>query len=352
MALRWACPVGVAPGRFAPPRLGLSPRPHPPPLRGVSAAVSDDLAPDAQRSSPLNLPPPCHRRLFRPACGAASVALLVFASGCGSLVRNENAEGVKLYQQGNYLGAVNHFQQALAQQPGSADCFYNLGATYHQQAKVFYQPSAAQTAEQYYHLCLARNPDHDACQRALAVLLVEENRSPEAVARLEDWSRRQPTNPNPQIELARLFQEHGDNREAENHLIDALAIAPSNPRALVALGQLRETSGDTGQALANYSRALAADGQQPVVAARVASLGGGGAGTVRMAALPPSPPLQPLGPGFVPPPPIAPSVTETPPFQNWSPAAVPPPGQIPEQIPEQILEGSQMQATTAAGPAR
>ena len=194
-------------------------------------------------------------------------------------MRNENAEGVKLYQQGNYLGAVSHFQQALAQQPGSPDCFYNLGATYHQQSKLLGRPADMQTAEQYYHLCLARNPNHQACQRAMAVLLVEENRSAEAVALLQDWSRRDPANPDPQIELARLCQEHGDMREAENHLIDALAIDPANPRALVALGHLREATGDSGQALANYSRALAADGQQPVVAARVASLSAGNAGS-------------------------------------------------------------------------
>jgi hypothetical protein len=118
------------------------------------------------------------------------------------MTRNNNAEGVRLYQQGNYLGAVNCFQQALAQQPGSPDCFYNLGATYHQQAKLFARPADMQTAEQYYHLCLARNPNHEACQRGLAVLLVEENRGPEAVAQLQAWSQRQPTNPNPQIELA------------------------------------------------------------------------------------------------------------------------------------------------------
>ena len=218
-------------------------------------------------------PPPTPLRSSRVGAVVFAAAAMVLA-GCGSLKRNENAEGVKLYQQGNYLGAVNHFQQALAQQPGSPDCFYNLGATYHQQAKVFGKGSDWRSAEQYYHLCLSRNPNHDACQRALAVLLVEEQRSPEAIALLEDWSRRQPNNPNPQIELARLCQEHGDIREAENRLVDALAIDPSNPRALVALGQIRESTGDVNQALADYSRALSVEGVHPVVAARVATLAG------------------------------------------------------------------------------
>jgi len=216
------------------------------------------------------------------------------ATGCGGIARNDNTAGVQLYQQGNYLGAVNHFQQALAKQPGNADCFYNLGATYHQQSKLFGRPADLQTAEQYYHLCLARNPNHEACQRGLAVLLVEENRRDEAMAQLQQWAQRQPANPNPQIEMARLCQEHGDLREAENHLIDSLAIAPNNPRAMVALGQIRESQGDASQALADYSLALAVDPQQPTVAARAASLSASQTGASRWAAMPSS--AAPLSP--------------------------------------------------------
>ena len=217
--------------------------------------------------------------------------------------RNDSAQGVQLYQQGNYLGAVNHFQQALARQPGNTDCFYNLGATYHQEAKVFGSTADQQVAEQYYHLCLARNPNHVACQRALAVLLVEENRSDEAVAGLQQWAASQPGNPQPHIELARLAEEHGDIREAENQLLDSLAIDPNNPRALVALGQLREAAGDPSQALVDYTRSLAIDPQQPVVAARVAALSPPQGAAVRTAALPPAtgmPGSPPPPPGFQP----------------------------------------------------
>ncbi len=229
---------------------------------------------------------------------AALFLLLSVTAGCGGMGRNDSAQGVQLYQQGNYLGAVNHFQQALARQPGNPDCFYNLGATYHQQAKVFGSTADREVAEQYYHLCLARNPDHVACQRALAVLLVEENRSDQAVAGLQQWAASRPGNPQPHIELARLAEEHGDVREAENQLLDALALDPANPRALVALGQLREAAGDSSQALIDYSRSLAVDPQQPVVAARVAALNSAQASAVRTAALPPPTPLPPA-PGAV-----------------------------------------------------
>ena len=221
---------------------------------------------------------------------ALSILLATVTLGCGGMNRTDSTQGVQLYQQGNYLGAVNQFQEALARQPGNPDCFYNLGATYHQQAKVFGNTADRQVAEQYYHLCLDRNPDHVACQRALAVLLVEDGRGQEAVNNLQSWANARPANPQPHIELARLADEHGDVREAENQLIDALAIDPNNPRALVALGQLREASGETSQAMANYTRALALDPQQPVVAARVAALSGAQAGGTRTAAMPPSTP--------------------------------------------------------------
>ena len=84
-----------------------------------------------------------------PPLGYLQLLALLVCAGCGWMARNDNADGVVLYQQGNYQGAVSHFQQALVQHPGSPDCFYNLGATYHQQAKLFGRPSDLQTADQF-----------------------------------------------------------------------------------------------------------------------------------------------------------------------------------------------------------
>ena len=201
----------------------------------------------------------------------------VLGTGCGRFTGSESSEGVRLYQQGNYLGAVNSFEHALDDQPGNPDCFYNLGATYHQQAKLFGRSGDLETAEQYYHLCLDRSPNHPACQRGLAVLFIETGRSSEALGQLQQWAAREPNNPEPRIELARICHEQGDELDAENYLVDAVALDPGNPRALVALGQIREASGDSRQALANYSRALEIDRNQPTVAAKVAALSGNAA---------------------------------------------------------------------------
>lgn len=183
--------------------------------------------------------PPSPRRR-RAAVVVVWGALVALASGCGSLSRDDNARGVALYQQGNYRGAVGHFQRALSRQPGSPDCFYNLGAAHHQRARSAGQADDLRLAEQYYHLCLARSPDHAACQKALAVLLVEERRSPEGVAILEAWALRRPADPEPRLELARISQHHGDLDGAERHLAAALAIDPANHEALAAIGRIRQ----------------------------------------------------------------------------------------------------------------
>lgn len=172
------------------------------------------------------------------------LALCLAAAGCDPVVRSENAEGVRHYRRGDFAAAVDRFREALSRQPGSPDCFYNLGAAHHQRARADGQAEDLRLAEQYYHLCLARSPDHDACQRALAVLLVEEQRSPEGVALLEAWALREPANPVPRIELARISQDHGDLAGAERHLAAVLAIDPSNHAALTAIGRVRQPGAD------------------------------------------------------------------------------------------------------------
>ena len=198
-------------------------------------------------------------------------------AGCQYASHGQNAEGVRLYQQAYYQGALQRFQQAIQTDPQNADGYYNLAATYHQLGKLHKKPNDVTQAESYYHQCLDRNPNHQDCHRALAVLLVEQNRSQDAFRLLEGWAGRNPSSSAPKIELARLFDEQGQKDAAKQHLIDAIAIDPNNSKALAALGKIREDTGDAQQALANYQRSLTLNRNQPQVAARVASLQGAAA---------------------------------------------------------------------------
>lgn len=205
------------------------------------------------------------------AAGALSVVLAA-ASGCGFMAQGQNAEGVRLHQQGNYHGALERFQQAIQSDPNNPDAYYNLAATYHRLGKLSGNRLELEQAESYYNQCLDHDGNHRDCYRALAVMLVEQNRSEEAFRLLERWADRNPASAVPKIELARLFEEFGDRDAAKDHLVEALMIDPYDSRALAALGKLHEEMGNYSQALSVYQRSLWHNHLQPEVAARVAAL--------------------------------------------------------------------------------
>lgn len=188
------------------------------------------------------------------------------------VAHGQNADGVRLYQQGYYQGAIQRFQQATATDPNDPDGYYNLAATYHRLGKLNGRKEDLAQAEMLYNQCLDRDPNHRDCYRALAVLLVEEQRTEEAQRLLQGWASRNPTMSAPKVELARVSEELGDKQAAKAYLTDALAIDPYDARALGALGRIYEESGNPTQALSVYERSMWHDRFQPDVAARVASL--------------------------------------------------------------------------------
>ena len=194
-------------------------------------------------------------------------------SGCSNLTSQAlNAEGVRLYQNGNYQQATQQFQRAIASNPKSADGYYNLASSLHKNGKLYNRQEDLLQAEQLYNQCLEYDGNHTECYRGLAVLLTETGRQDAAFRLLEGWAARSPQRADPRIELARLLEETNNLPQATTRLVEAIAIEPDNSRALTALGRLREVSGDSAQALANYQRSLAINRFQPAIAARVASL--------------------------------------------------------------------------------
>lgn len=207
----------------------------------------------------------------------ACATLACLATGCKMMAQPQNAEGVRLYQQGQYQQAINRFHSAIAADDRNPDGFYNLASTYHRLWKVNGRNEDAEQAESYYQQCLARDSNHRECRRGFAVLLTENNRSDEAFRMLERWSNENPVSAEPKVELARLSQEAGNKDAARNYLHAAIEADPYNAQAWAASGRLYEDAGNTNQALANYERSLQKDSFQPELVARVNSLRAAGA---------------------------------------------------------------------------
>lgn len=218
----------------------------------------------------------CRRRVFIVRDRAIRHMLLVwiglFLVGCHAPGTSQNVEGVKQFQQGQPQTAVNQFQQALAQNPQNPDAYYNLGAAYHYLGKQSNDKAMLSQAETLYHQCLDLGPDHVACHRALAVLLVDTNRPQSAFTLLERWSTSSPHVADARIELARLHEEFGETEAARRSLTEAIDVDPTNPRAWAAMARLREQDGQYAQALSNYQQAYSLNNFQPGVAERIAML--------------------------------------------------------------------------------
>jgi tetratricopeptide (TPR) repeat protein len=209
------------------------------------------------------------------------VGLAILASaGCKMSAQGRNVDGVREYQLGRYHESIRHFQRALADDPNNADAYYNLAATYYNLAKRNGDRSLMQQSEGLYHQCLDLNPNHVACYRGLASLLVDTDRQESAFTLVRRWAQRSYGSAEPRIELARLHEEFGDKDAAIQHLTDALHVDANNARAWTALGRLRENRGEFAQALSNYQQAYNINQFQPGVGTRIASLQQGvGSGT-------------------------------------------------------------------------
>ncbi|REJ67897.1 MAG: tetratricopeptide repeat protein [Planctomycetota bacterium] len=208
--------------------------------------------------------------------GLFAVVAVSLASGCQMASSGLNAQGTRHYLQGNHMAAVQRFHEAMQTDPANPDSYYNLGATYHQLAKVQSNDSYYDQAENFYNQCLDRaellNKEHVDCYRSLAVLLVERDRNDEAFRLLRGWTERSPLSADAKVELARLHHEFGDQVGEEEQLLAAVEVDTFNARARTALGRLREAQGDYAQALANYNHSLQSNHVQPAVAARVTAL--------------------------------------------------------------------------------
>lgn len=192
--------------------------------------------------------------------------------GCQMAANSSNVAGVRAVEAGQPMAAVNHFHNALANDPTNADALYNMAATYHEMAKTNNDPAMLKQSEEFYNRCLDQDPNHVECHRALAVLLIDTKQPDRAYVLMERWSQQNPSSADPKIELARLYQESGDEQSALAQLNQAVAIDADSARAWAALGNLREKSGDLNQALANYQRSLQLNNFQDGVSTRVATL--------------------------------------------------------------------------------
>jgi tetratricopeptide (TPR) repeat protein len=187
--------------------------------------------------------------------------LLLLAAGCTTLperVRTYNADGVHLFQYGDYRDARDDFQSALELAPDDVNLRYNL-------AQCYERLGDNAKAEAVYRECLERDRDNANCRQALCVFLVRRGRRDEAVKMVQEWLTRQPPQADAYALDGWLRHQAGDLPAAHSRLQQALLIDGNNVAALNEMGLLYEAMHYPERALALYERSLTVRPEQPEI---------------------------------------------------------------------------------------
>ncbi len=112
------------------------------------------------------------------------------------------ATGVQLHQAGDFLGAIQAYQDALAKEPGRFDARSNLGAAYVHLGRY------ADAIEQYQK-ALAVDPDNTRVRFNLALALYKAASVPEAAEELKRVVDRDPRNKSARLLLADAYLQMG-----------------------------------------------------------------------------------------------------------------------------------------------
>ena len=182
------------------------------------------------------------------------------ASSAIAVGRNHLSWGALFYQRGYLDQAQASFQQALADDPSSAEALYGMGSVYLNQNK-----NAA--ARDMFERCLKQKADypdtHPDAWNNLGVIATRESNMAEAI---EDFKQALNMNPNHLLSLNNLgnayrLQKKWD--EARNALERALNIAPEDSEANYSLGMVYAQTDDTNKAYDHLQRALKARPDYP-----------------------------------------------------------------------------------------
>jgi Tfp pilus assembly protein PilF len=226
--------------------------------------------------------------MLRQVCSGASVvrwisglacSIVLGWAGCAPIVQERvhdlQQDGLLLYQRGNFTGARETFQTALAIQPSKAVLLYNVGQCSERLGDLA-------GAEKAYLECLHRLPSHVPSRHALITLKVEQGKPEEARQMVNDWLAREPKSASAKAADGWLMHQGGDLLRAKARLQEALESDPRELRALSELGQIYEKMGRSDRALALYERALEQDSNQADIAVRVKELKAQGVSRPRM----------------------------------------------------------------------
>jgi Flp pilus assembly protein TadD/peroxiredoxin len=163
--------------------------------------------------------------------------------------RNDFTYGVALFQHGYLDAASTSFQQVVAQKPGDAEAYYNLGT-------LNLRRNNLQQARQYLEQTVKLRPNYPDAWNNLGMIAAEQGQTDEAVRNFQESLRLQPNYAIALLNLGNLYRRQGAFDKAQTLLSRALEIQPDNAEANYSLGMFYAQQGQTQQAADYLQKAV------------------------------------------------------------------------------------------------
>jgi len=172
-----------------------------------------------------------------------------------ALAKGALSNGIRLYQDGDYNGAVKEFRRAIALSPASEDTVnaYDFLATAYLQLGKTHEALGA------YQSALRLSPGRDDLHVKFGNILLEEKRFAEA---LKEYKAAVQWNPNSTANLYCLGQAYlsmGEFMDAESIFHKIADLAPGDHGGFYGLGQTYYRAGEYEKAIDQFKKVLAID---------------------------------------------------------------------------------------------
>lgn len=201
----------------------------------------------------------------------AAALLLGGLAGCADVVtysQDARAEGLKLYNQGQYTDAAGSFRNAVRQEPRDYQSQYWLGQSYAQMGSHGKAITAFRSGLDSMKVTYDGQRDTAFRAKILDALAQTIAGSTQRVTEIENVERATAANPSAEqyLLLAKIYRYAGDHDMAIEQYSQALTVTPRDFATLKDFGFYLEQIGATEQAVARLSRANAINPQDIEVA--------------------------------------------------------------------------------------
>ncbi|MEQ1759608.1 MAG: tetratricopeptide repeat protein [Vicinamibacterales bacterium] len=184
----------------------------------------------------------------------ASLALV----GCGQVNMLRAKQDVKdangLYQSGNYQGAAEKYEEALAKDPTLADIYFFVGNSYDNLYKPARKGEAANDefltkAIENYKKSAEMNSTPNIKKLALEYLVAaygpdKLNDPAQSEPIVQQMIQLEPTEPTNYFALAKIYEDNGDYENAEAQYLKAKEVKPDEPTVYTTLAGYYNRQGD------------------------------------------------------------------------------------------------------------